>query len=215
MKNRLHEQKAWASSATAKTMQAQFICMTHHLMTLLEAQIMAEEGIRNEAEQKRRRARIIKQVKKTRAAGHGKLPFAQRLVQKITQRSVKFVRWLRVFLFSPASWSRACANLTQLYETDQNLGHRCIFTSLYYFFSPGKTFDLIALPQIAGVRISPPNSKRFLPESNKSQLKRSSLSVQYLPYFPTKFQEEPSDTVRTPCPNGYFPNAKVFEFISH
>ena len=42
VKNRLHEQKTRASSATAKTMQAQFICMTHHLMTLLEAQMMTE-----------------------------------------------------------------------------------------------------------------------------------------------------------------------------
>ena len=73
--NRLHEQKAWASSATAKTMQAQFICMTHHLMTLLEAQMMTEEAIRNEAEQKRRGERIVKQARQTRAAGHGKLPF--------------------------------------------------------------------------------------------------------------------------------------------
>ena len=66
-------------------------------------------------EDKRRRRRILKTAQQTRAAGHGQLPFGQRLVQRITQRSVKFVRWLRSFLFSRASWHDACADIARRY----------------------------------------------------------------------------------------------------
>jgi hypothetical protein len=34
------ETKAWASSATAKTMQARMLCLTHYLMTLMEQTIV-------------------------------------------------------------------------------------------------------------------------------------------------------------------------------
>jgi len=33
LKNKLEEGQAWASSATAKTMQAQFLCLAHHIST--------------------------------------------------------------------------------------------------------------------------------------------------------------------------------------
>ena len=190
IKNKLHEKKAWATTAIAKSMQAKFICMTHNLMTLLEARMMHDEslrvdlgpeieqlqaefenadaaktkktkatkpdadadadadakpespvvksepeskpvadssgevrprriqgkdGIRNMVEDKRRRQRIIETAKQTLAAGHGQLPFGQRLVQRITQRSVKFVRWLRSFLFSRASWHDACTDIARRY----------------------------------------------------------------------------------------------------
>ncbi|MEZ5329940.1 MAG: transposase [Verrucomicrobiales bacterium] len=46
IKNKLHEKKAWATTATAKSMQAQFICLTHNLITLLEARMMHDESLR-------------------------------------------------------------------------------------------------------------------------------------------------------------------------
>jgi hypothetical protein len=33
------EKKAWGSSPTAKSTQAQFLCLTHNLMVLLEEEI--------------------------------------------------------------------------------------------------------------------------------------------------------------------------------
>ncbi|MEZ5326881.1 MAG: hypothetical protein R3F19_17670 [Verrucomicrobiales bacterium] len=77
--------------------------------------IQGKDGIRNMVEDKRRRQRIIETAKQTLAAGHGQLPFGQRLVQRITQRSVKFVRWLRSFLFSRASWHDACTDIARRY----------------------------------------------------------------------------------------------------
>lgn len=38
-------------------------------------------------------------------------------IQRITQRSIKFIRWLRMFLFSPASWCDMLATLRRLYKT--------------------------------------------------------------------------------------------------
>jgi hypothetical protein len=38
MKNKLRERKAWASSATAKQMQAQLVCLTLNLVLLMEGE---------------------------------------------------------------------------------------------------------------------------------------------------------------------------------
>lgn len=56
-------------------------------------------------------------AKETIKAGRGPLPYAQRLVQRITQRSVKFIRWIRIHLFSRARWDHACASLAQIYAS--------------------------------------------------------------------------------------------------
>jgi hypothetical protein len=44
-KNKMNEQKAWANSTNAKTMQAQFLCLAHNLMALLESSITQSEQI--------------------------------------------------------------------------------------------------------------------------------------------------------------------------
>jgi len=41
-KNKLNEKKAWATGANAKTMQAQFLCITHNLLLLLDHQLAGE-----------------------------------------------------------------------------------------------------------------------------------------------------------------------------
>jgi len=46
VKNKLSEKKAWATSDTAKNMQAQFICIVHNLMLILE-QCLKKEGVEN------------------------------------------------------------------------------------------------------------------------------------------------------------------------
>ena len=57
VKNKLSEKKAWATSDIAKEMQAQFVCMAHNLMLILEGCIK-KEGIDNEIENNRRRKRL-------------------------------------------------------------------------------------------------------------------------------------------------------------
>jgi hypothetical protein len=57
VKNKLGEKKAWATSATAKSMQAQFICLSVNLLQLIEHEL-GKEGIINQPEVKRRATRL-------------------------------------------------------------------------------------------------------------------------------------------------------------
>jgi hypothetical protein len=45
-----------------------------------------------------------------------KLPPALQSLQRVTQRGIKFIRWLRMFLFSPAPWCHMLATLRRLYQ---------------------------------------------------------------------------------------------------
>jgi hypothetical protein len=92
-KNKLGEKKAWATSATAKTMQAQFMCITHNLLLWLDHQMVVQHGIHNVAEDKRRAKRLEALDAAVTAAGR-LLPSAWIAVQRATVRSVKLLRWL-------------------------------------------------------------------------------------------------------------------------
>jgi hypothetical protein len=114
MKNKLGETKAWGKSATAKEMQAQFICMTLNLVALLALRMKVEEGILNEAEAKRRDKRCDQLQKVQQKAGlPASTPWQQ--AQGATQQSVKLYRWVAARLWSPLLWSTACEALRTLY----------------------------------------------------------------------------------------------------
>ena len=109
-KNKFHEKKSWASSATAKSAQAgcwksakdispaisaalRFLCLTHNL-TVLHDQTLEDAGIQNTAEVKRRAKRLATLTVSAAAAGRI-IPCIIAGFQRLTQRSVKFIRWLR------------------------------------------------------------------------------------------------------------------------
>ncbi|MEO8353040.1 MAG: transposase [Chthoniobacteraceae bacterium] len=98
LKNKLGETKAWATSAAAKTMQAHFLCLAHNLMVRCERDLARAHGVRNEAEIARREERLEKEEKRLAKMGQV-VPMLVRALQRLTVRSVKFVRWLRVQLF--------------------------------------------------------------------------------------------------------------------
>ena len=64
VKNKLEEKKAWASSATAKAMQAWFICLAHNLMVIQEHKLRTEEGVTNTSEIKRKAKRLQGEIKR-------------------------------------------------------------------------------------------------------------------------------------------------------
>ena len=96
-KNKFHEKKSWATSTTAKKAQALFLCLVHNLMVCYEA-TLAKAGVTNTAEEKRRKNVLTKRREKIEAAGR-KMPFIISGFQRLTQRTVKFIRWLRRFLW--------------------------------------------------------------------------------------------------------------------
>jgi hypothetical protein len=115
-KNKLGEKKAWATSATAKTMQAQFMCITHNLLLWLEHQMASEHGIHNVAEDKRRAKRFEVLTAAVTAAGRV-LPSPWIALQRATVRSVKLIRWLYPRLFLHLPWSVILVDLAASYAS--------------------------------------------------------------------------------------------------
>lgn len=115
-KNKLGEKKAWATSATAKTMQAQFLCITHNVLLWLDHQMAAEHGIHNIAEDKRRAGRLAELHEAVTAAGRV-LPSPWLALQRATVRSVKLLRWLYPRHFLRLPWQEMLATLAASYAS--------------------------------------------------------------------------------------------------
>jgi hypothetical protein len=115
-KNKLMEKKSWASSEVAKTMHATFLCLAHNLMVMLEAELEKEEGISNEAEGVRK-TEVLKKAKQRLKDAGLKLNFVATALHRFTVRSIKFVRWLRNFIYRDTSWPVATARLRKIYAT--------------------------------------------------------------------------------------------------
>jgi hypothetical protein len=115
-KNKLGETKSWASTANAKTCQARLLCLTHNLMTLMEEQIFKATGILNEAEAKRKAKTLARRDEQSKSKGGDGLTPLQKGIQRLTQRTVKFIRWLKNHLDSARSWARALARLAKIYS---------------------------------------------------------------------------------------------------
>jgi len=83
-------------------MQAHFLCLAHNLMILCEAGLARVHGVRNEAEINRRAPWLAKEEQRL-AQQNLLLPRLVRTLQRLTVRSVKFIRWLRGATLSLAS----------------------------------------------------------------------------------------------------------------
>src|SRR5690606_11404259 len=94
VKNKLGEKKAWASSLEARTVQARFVALTSNLLLLYERRLEREHGVANEAEDRRREQRMSWAERAARMAGRAISRVLLR-AREATQRSVKFIRWLR------------------------------------------------------------------------------------------------------------------------
>ena len=116
IKNKLNEKKAWATSLVAKEAQAQLIAITHNLLLIYEQKLESEHGVVNVAEDQRRAKRVKAAVKACKAAGN---PISTLVGQarRATQRSLKFVRWLRQSLRDQAAEAVAVLRLRGLYAT--------------------------------------------------------------------------------------------------
>lgn len=108
LKNKLGERKSWSTNPVGKQAQAQALCLAHNLMILMEERLRLEEGVDNKTERKRKKNR----KKHSEEKGGNFIALA---IQRFTVRSVKFIRWLRNFVYREASWERALGRLRQIY----------------------------------------------------------------------------------------------------
>jgi hypothetical protein len=88
--------------------QARLLCLTHNLMTLMEQTIEQRSGVRNEAEFKRREKR-----QRTQPAPEATAALA---VHRLTERTVKFIRWLKNHIDLERDWDDAIARLAKTYS---------------------------------------------------------------------------------------------------
>jgi hypothetical protein len=77
---------------------------------LLEDEIEKEDEIGNAPERKRKSERL----EEAKESGAG---YVATMMQRCTVRSVKFVRWLRNFIYRDAPWGDALARLAKIYST--------------------------------------------------------------------------------------------------
>jgi hypothetical protein len=116
IKNKLGEKKAWATSLEAKKAQAQFIALTHNLLLLYEQMLESEHGVTNQGEDQRRQKRMEAAVTACRKAGQALSTLVVE-AQGATQRSVKFIRWVRQAIRDQTTEALAVLRLARLYAT--------------------------------------------------------------------------------------------------
>lgn len=116
IKNKLEEKKAWGTSLVAKAVQGQMVALTHNLLVLYETRLEKNHGVHNEAEDRRRQERHQKTEEQLRETDHP-LSSLRTGLRKATQRSVKFIRWLRQALRENLTETHAIPKLTQLYAS--------------------------------------------------------------------------------------------------
>jgi hypothetical protein len=82
----------------------------------MQGLIERRSPVRNQSELRRKTKRNAERDEQSRERGAEGLSFVHTCVQRITQRSVKFVRWLTNLLDSNRSWSEALTRLDQIYS---------------------------------------------------------------------------------------------------
>lgn len=116
LKNKLGQKKAWGSGLVAKETQAQFAVLTHNLMLLYEGALAQRHGVENQAEDKRRAQRTSDEVGAAQRK-RVRLPSLLLPARRATQRSVKFIRWLRHSLHDRLAETAAVPRLKLLYAS--------------------------------------------------------------------------------------------------
>lgn len=105
LKNKFDESKAWATSDTAKSIQAKFLCLAHNLLELFEVHLENDYRICNEAGLQRREKRLAEHTAVARKKGYAVSALLTKLFQPL-QCSIKLIRWLRSYWFSSAPLSQ-------------------------------------------------------------------------------------------------------------
>jgi len=116
-KSKMGERKSWASSHAAKQSHAIFECLTHNLFLLFEAYLTRTEGLRDVLEQKKQEGRVKTVAAQSLAQGEIEITrnFINTAVMRATQRTQRFIRWVRVWIYKQARWSDSIARLREVW----------------------------------------------------------------------------------------------------
>jgi hypothetical protein len=114
VKNKLGQKKAWGTTLVAKEAQALLIAITHNLLLGYEQELEDRHEVQNTAEDERRRKRLDSTEQFCVQTG-GALSSLVLMARRATQRSVKFIRWLRYALRERLAEATAVARLKELY----------------------------------------------------------------------------------------------------
>ena len=112
-KTKLNEKRSWASSITAKKTHALFLCLTHNLMLIQEEHFRHNEGLSDKIEEKKKQIR-----EKTRVTGSAKKykdNFINTFFQRASQRTFRYVRWLRNSLRFQVSYEESLIDLAYVW----------------------------------------------------------------------------------------------------
>lgn len=115
LKSKMEERKSWASGPEAKRAHGQFECLAHNLLLLAEWEMKAL-GLKDEVEKKKQEQRT-----KTRYNRQGKRiiktkNFIASAIQRATQRTVRFIRWVRAHIYSEAPLRSSVARLAAVWS---------------------------------------------------------------------------------------------------
>jgi hypothetical protein len=112
-KSKMVERKSWASSHEAKQSHGIFECLAHNLLLLFEEHIGQSEGLRDELEEKKQQGRSKMAVLAAVAAGivGAAGNFINTALLRATQRTQRFIRWVRVWIYKQALWRESIARL--------------------------------------------------------------------------------------------------------
>jgi Transposase DDE domain len=116
LKNKLGQQKAWATTLAAKEAQAHLIAITHNLLLCYETALESRHGVQNQAEDHRRRQRVVSAAQECARIGWP-LPELVLRTRRATQRSVKLIRWMRHAIREGRTEAAAVPHLRSLYAT--------------------------------------------------------------------------------------------------
>ncbi len=115
LKHKLYERRAWANTPTAKTMQANFICLTHNL-TLIFSQIIEPEVDVTAFDIQRRESRAKEAIEKIEKLGKKAAPHVFN-TKRVTELPKKLFAWIRSWVFKVTPWEKAIENLKLLFRS--------------------------------------------------------------------------------------------------
>lgn len=119
LKSKFNERKSWASAPEAKQSHAIFECLAHNLLLIFERHMIVEEGLQDKAEVKKQKGRGRPPVE-TQSDDEGGTrsirSFINSAVQRATQRTQRFIRWVRGRIYLHVPWGDSLARLRVIWD---------------------------------------------------------------------------------------------------